>query len=119
MSPSEFVDAIKTEVRDAASSATIAQLRAPTGRKPTDDLKRLSEWFNQLSEEDQQTVGEVAAMVSHNAVFGFLCILDGVRPIQEGYQAGELRLEFVGDDKHSVRLNSTTDDMLHDLLNAK
>jgi hypothetical protein len=118
MSPSEFVDAIKTEVRDAASSDTIIQLRTPTGRRPAENLRRLSAWFNQLSEGDQQTVAEVAAMASHNAVFGLLCVLDGVRPIQEGHQAGELQLTFVESDKPTVRLNPATGDTLHDLLNA-
>jgi hypothetical protein len=119
MSPSEFVEAIKTEVRDAASSDTITQLRTPTGRRPAENVRRLSAWFNQLSEGDQQTVAEVAAMASHNAVFGLLCVLDGVRPIQEGQQAGELQLTFVGSDKPSVRLNPATGDTLHDLLNAQ
>jgi hypothetical protein len=118
MSPSEFVDSIKTEVRDASSSDTITQLRTPTGRRPAENLRRLSAWFNQLSESDQQTVAEIAAMASHNAVFGFLCVLDGVRPIQEGHQTGQLQLTFVESDKPSVRLNPATGDTLHDLLNA-
>ena len=118
MSPSKFVDTIKTEVRDAASSDTITQIRTPSGRRPADKLRRLSAWFNQLSEGDQQAVAEVAAMASHNAVFGLLCVLDGVRPIQEGNQKGELHLMFVGSDTTSVRLNPATGDMLHDLFNA-
>jgi len=118
MSPSEFVDSIKTEVRDAASSDTITQLRTPSGRRPAADLRRLSAWFNQLSEIDQQTVAEVAAMASHNAVFGFLCVLDGMRPVQEGHQTGELQLTFVEPDRPSVRLNPATGNTLHDLLNA-
>lgn len=118
MSPIEFIEAIKTEVRDATSSDTMTQLHTPTGRRPAENLRRLSVWFNHLSEGDQQAVAEVVAMASHNAVFGLLCVLDGVRPIQEGHQAGELHLMFVESDKPSVRLNPATGDTLHDLINA-
>jgi hypothetical protein len=118
MSPSEFVDAIKAEVRDAASADTISQIRTPSGRKPPEDTKRLSAWFNQLSEADQLAVAEVAAMASHNAVFGFLCVLDGVRPIHEGHQVGELHLSFVEEGKPIVRINPASGNPLHDLFNA-
>jgi hypothetical protein len=118
MSPTEFVECIKTEVRDPASSDTIAQISNPSGRRPAEKIRQLSAWFNQLSEEDKQAVTEVAAMASHNALFGLFCVLDGVRPIQEDNLTGEFQLIFVAQDKPTVRLNPATGDTLHDILNA-
>lgn len=118
MTPSAFVDALKSEVRDAAAAETIAQIRTPSGRRPAEAIRKLSEWFNQLSETDQQAVAKVASMTAHSAVFGFLCVLDGVRTIQDGGQQGELELHFVQANQPSVRLNPSSGDSLHDLLNA-
>jgi len=119
MTPSDFVDALKTEVRDAAAADTIAQIRTPSGRRPPEAIRKLSAWFNQLSESDQQAVAEVACMTAHSAVFGFLCVLDGVRVIENGERKGELELNYVRADAASVRLNPSSGELLHDLLNAQ
>lgn len=119
MNSSTFVDAIKSEVCEAASLGTIAQLRAPSGRRPAEKLRRLSTWFNQLAKVDQQAVMEVAAMASGHAVFGFFCVLDGVRSILEGEQTGRLHLSFVEPGKPPVMLNADKGEMLHELFNAQ
>jgi hypothetical protein len=51
------------------------------------------------------------------AVFGFFCVLDGVRAIEDGRLGGALELRYVGGGL-SQPLNSAEDDMLHDLFNA-
>ena len=119
MTPSAFVDALKSEVRDAAATDTIAQIKTPSGRRPPEAIRKLSEWFNQLSVSDQQAVAEVASMTAHSAVFGFLCVLDGVRVIEDGEQKGELELNYVQAGEASIRLNPNSGDPLHDLLNAQ
>jgi hypothetical protein len=114
MTPSAFVDALKSEVRDAAATDTIAQIKSPSGRRPNEAIRRLSEWFNQLSPSDQNAVAEVAAMTAHSAVFGFLCVLDGARAIEDGKQKGSLELNYIQAGEDIIRLNP-----LHDLLNAQ
>jgi hypothetical protein len=118
MTPSHFVEALQSEVRDAAAADTIAQIKAPSGRRPPEAIRKLSAWFNNLSNDDQQAVTEVAYMTAHNAVFGFLCVLDGVRIIDDGEQRGELELNYVQVGQANVRLNPSSGDPLHDLLNA-
>ncbi len=49
----------------------------------------------------------------NRAVFGFLCVLDGVRSIEEGQDNG--RLELVYHKGKSVVLNPSEGEMLHDL----
>lgn len=51
------------------------------------------------------------------AVFGFLCILDGVRVIESGPNQGELELYLVNGDKR-VLLNDPHEEELHNLFNA-
>ena len=119
MKPSDFIDALKSEVRDAAASDTISQIRTPSGRRPPEAIRKLSSWFNQLPEADQQVVAEIAKMSASNAVFGFLCVLDGVRTIEDSEQRGEFELNYVQKDKVSARLNPLSGELLHDLFNAK
>ena len=118
MTPDNFVNALKTEVRDTAALDTIAQIRTPSGRRPSDEIRNLSNWFNQLSETDQAAVGKVAAMTAHSAIFGFLCVLDGVRKIEDEGEEGEFELSYKGNGQEKIRLNPPVGDMLHDILNA-
>ena len=47
------------------------------------------------------------------AVFGFLCVIDGVRAIDDSEKKGALELRYVNDG--SVLLNAPDGEMLHDL----
>jgi len=118
MTPDSFVSALKAEVRDAAAVDTITQIRTPSGRRPSDEIRNLSSWFNQLSEADQNAVAKVAEMTAHSAVFGLLCVLDGVRVIEGDGETGEFELNYEAAEQQKVRLNPPTGDMLHDILNA-
>ncbi len=51
------------------------------------------------------------------AVFGFLCILDGVRVMEAGPNQGQLELYYVkGSEK--ILLNDPRQEELHNLFNA-
>jgi hypothetical protein len=104
MDAQTFIDAIRSEVQTSASKGCIKQYTdGPPGRSPRPDLVALSDWYRGQSEADRQMVEKVAADVSHAAVFGFLCVLDGVRAIE---------------DYGPVRLNPPQGMMLHEVLNA-
>lgn len=118
MSPEEFVEAVRTQVRDAAASDVIRQLEKPSGRRPTEELRRLSEWFSRLSDADKEAVAGVARMASHHAVFGLLCVLDGVRAIEDKADKGTLRLTYSKDGETQL-LSPSDSNLLHDLLNAR
>jgi hypothetical protein len=115
MNASEFVDAIRSEVKDAATQDVMSLLERPPGRRPAPNLVSLSHWFNALPEADRLRVREVAAMASHAATFGLLTVLDGVRVIEDGADRGTLELRHIKGEA-STLLNDPNGPVLHDLL---
>ncbi len=113
-----LIDALRTAVQASASDDCIkTYANGPGGRAPATDLVALSQWFYALPDSDRAMVREVADDVSHAAVFGFLCVLDGVRAV-EGYgPKGELELWYTKDGKRTL-LNPPNGKMLHDIFNA-
>ena len=77
-----FVDAIRVAVQEAAVVGTISMLTRPQGRRPQRESLMLSAWFNGLSFGDRQKVERLIQQTAEAAVFGFLCVLDGVRAIE-------------------------------------
>jgi hypothetical protein len=79
-----FVRAVFDGVYLAAIRDVRSILRKPPGRKPSPELVKLSQWYNSLGEDNQGCVDRVIADVADGAVFHFLAILDGVKPITDG-----------------------------------
>ena len=115
MNAADFVDAVRTEVRDAATEGSMSLLGRPPGRRPDPELVRLSQWFNALPEIDKGRVREVAALASHQATFGILAVLDGVRVIESGPDRGALELWYVKGTR-STLLNDPNGPLLHELM---
>lgn len=117
MNAEDFIDVVHSGAQEVATRSVISVLEDPPGRRPDPKLVVLSRWFNTLSEDDKQRVREVAAMASHDAVFGILAMLDGVRAIEDGADRGALELRYVK-GKESILLNDPEGPMLHDLLQS-
>jgi len=109
-----FVDVIRI-VRDSTAMATISNLSSPPGRKPSGNLVAMSEWFNGLAFSDRQQVERVIEMAARDAVFGILCVLDGVRVIEDTPDKGVLDLRYRRGDLE-ISLNDETGPMLHELF---
>jgi hypothetical protein len=114
-----FVDRIFQVVRESAISGTRTWLERPPGRAPQEKLVELSEWYNALDSTDRQRVMEVVTEAVDDAVFGFLCVLDGVRSIQDRIRSGErLELKVIGPGGESLLNDSAADEFLHDRYQA-
>jgi hypothetical protein len=111
VTPKQFVVAIRTSVAERASENVLQQLKSPAGRRPDKRLLELSRWFNSLEPKDQDRVREVMNQSVDHAVFGFLCVLDGVRAI-EAHPKGTLNLQYVSPEGEITILNS---ELLHEL----
>lgn len=117
MNPSEFVDALKTGCADAAVSGCISTYQSPPGRRPAQTLLDLSNWYRGLDPADQANV--VAAMrdAADATLFGVLCVIDGVRAIEDHPDKSEFRLTATRSGSTSII--SPGPEHLHDLLRAE
>ncbi|HKQ35903.1 MAG TPA: hypothetical protein VJT11_11405 [Nitrospiraceae bacterium] len=115
MNSTEFVEAIKVYVRNAAVEDTKANLERPPGRRVPPDIKKRSIWYNQLPDADLEHVHSAISTAVHQALFGFFAVLDGARAIEDGPDKGRLELIYVGNQR--VLLNDPNNP-LHDLFNA-
>jgi hypothetical protein len=116
MNSKEFVEAIKLTVRDAAIAGTIRQVAAPSGRQLPDSERLRANWFSALSEADKDMIESVVQEAVHQAVFGMLAVLDGVRTIEDSEEKGRLELWCIGQEEHL--LNDPNKEFLHDIYNT-
>jgi hypothetical protein len=116
MDAEEFIDAIKSWVRNQAIKDVIHQLVSPSGRLVPENVKRRAEWYRNLNDSDREMLREVVAEATDSAIFGLLCMIDGVRVIENTYEKGKFELYFVKEGKKL--LNSPDIDFLHDLYNS-
>lgn len=113
MDSQEFIDVLRIVVRDVAASGVLDVLEKPPGRKPDRALQERARWYGSLNEDQKRILSAVVLHAVDSAIFGFLCVLDGVRAIENGQRRGRLELRYVKDD--AVLLNPPDGEMLHDL----
>jgi hypothetical protein len=115
MNKQEFINSIKEVVVNDSIKSVESNLIRPPGRAPEEKLNTLSKWFNNLNDADRNMVMQVVKESVQTSVFGFLCVLDGVRAIEDGEEKGKLDLYYEKDEKLTL-LNNQSDEYLHDLL---
>jgi hypothetical protein len=115
MDTREFIDAVRIGVRDHGASGIMELLQSPPGRRPAEDLQAQSRWYHSLDEEGKRILSSIVLRAVDHAVFGFLCVIDGVRVIEDKPDKGELELWYVGAGNERVLLNPPEGDFLHDL----
>lgn len=120
MNGEEFIVALKHVVRDAAIRDTLSILTQPPGRNPPQELRQASEWFQSINSEHQQfltfAVSNAFSNAVDDAIFGLLCVLDGVRTVVDDKEKGHFELRYVGQTVDL--LNAENAPMLHELYNA-
>jgi hypothetical protein len=114
MTGEDFVAAIKRSVRDSAIQDCRALLEKPPGRRPAQALVAQSNWYLSLSAHDQRRLAGVIQEAVDTALFGFFCVLDGVRAVEDGPIKGDFVLNYVKDT--STPLNGPALPCLHDLF---
>jgi len=111
MNSKDFVEAVERHVGRAAMEDTIANMKAPPGRRLSPEVKAHSDWYNVLSTTDAAHVERSIAAAVHATLFGLLAVLDGARTIDD--ENGRFELNYLTDQR--TLLNPSTID-LHDLL---
>ena len=118
MNESEFVGAIRLAVEQSAAKDCLENYQNPPGRSPSAELVQLSQWYTALSEEDQSMVARAMQDAVRASIFGFFCVLDGVRAIEDSSDKGSLELWHVKNDLRT-RINDPVRNPLHDEYNAE
>jgi hypothetical protein len=114
MNQIEFISGVKVSVAEATVHSVTETLNAPAGRKPAEHFIQLSKWYNSLNEHDKEMVIKVIKQATDMTIFGFLCILDGVRTIENSQDNGTLKLYYQkGEEK--IMLNDPDEDFLNDM----
>ena len=106
-----FVTSIKEIVVEAAINSVKENLFMPPGRSPALDLVKMSDWYNKLNDADKDFMHQVIKESIDTAVFGFLCVLDGVRAF-ENENKGELKLYYESGNERLL-LNDIDTEYLH------
>lgn len=114
MNREEFVKSIKENVRDLSITGMIKNLADPPGRKPDQEMLKISQWYNGLNKLDKEMLFIVIKRAIDQSVFGFFAVIDGVRAIENNLVKGKLELYY---NKESVELllNNELDEYLHDI----
>lgn len=83
MKPDDFARALKSECVDSAVEVCLSNFASPPGRNPDAELVQISKWFRTLSEEDHAIFRLALQQAADATLFGVLCVVDGVRAIEE------------------------------------
>src|SRR5687768_12628173 len=78
MNTESFVTSVKEVVRNPAIDGVQETLENPPGRSPNKTILELSAWYKTLSETDRSRVKQIVEKSVDSALFGFLCLIDGV-----------------------------------------
>ena len=116
MDSDEFVRGVKSACSDNLAESEINVFKNLPGRRPHTRMLRLSKWFQQLNPEDQAMLVEALKLTAEDAIFGFFCVLDSVRFIENGAEKGSFELFYVKGNER-VLLNPPNDD-LHDIFQS-
>src|SRR4029077_13860524 len=94
--------ALKMCVTDSESRSMERSLRQPPGRRPSERLLRLSKWFLKLSSDDQAAVLELIGLGAEGALFGVLCVFDGVRAVEDDPVKGDFEVYYAKAGKRAL-----------------
>ncbi|GGH38989.1 hypothetical protein [Microbacterium album] len=103
-----FVDAIYAAVFAPAVDQVMATLQEPPGRERHPRLVELHRWFASRGAHDRLMLRAALRECADSAVFGLLAVLDGARPISDGFQH-EPRL-LITDGDHETQIAPEGDD---------
>ncbi len=116
MTSADFIQRVRIAVYESAIAGTLSLLHNPPGRRPSDALVELSQWFNQHSPDDKERIRGIIQLAVRDAVFEILTVLDGMSAIRKAdEEIGFLELRYTTKGQ-SFLLNDPGGDPLHDLF---
>jgi len=117
MNPGKFVQALKSVLVDDLFTSTLNYFtNEPNAKWKPHQVKEIACWYDSLSELDKLKINYIIKECFNSSLFGFLCILDGVRQIENPEDRGSLELWYKKKDKKILLNDFKSNELLHDLL---
>ncbi|MFD2036345.1 hypothetical protein ACFSKL_16190 [Belliella marina] len=116
MKSEEFIKKIKTVVSEATISDVLENLESPAGRNPNKELLDVSNWYNSLDQLNKFYIRRIIETSVDTSVFGFLCVLDEIRTVENSPNKGSLKLFYTNEEANTL-INNHEEEYLHDLYN--
>lgn len=110
----EFAQAIYRFAFMDGVEGALKNIAHPPGRAPLEHFLELNSFHRSLSDDDRLLVAKSMALAADYAVFGVFAIMDGVRPITDGFSR-EIHASLVGEGEV---LPLAPDEDLHDYFRA-
>lgn len=114
MNAEVFVNALRRYVHESAKRGVLEDLVNPPGKAPSTDDACISEWYMGLSDVHRTMVERIVDIAVGSSVLGFLCVLDGVRAVEDTSRKGRFELYYVGRSER-ILLNEPEQEYLHDI----
>lgn len=114
----EFVDRLHTVAVKHVEKSLMQAYVNPPGRKPSQRLKQISEWLNNLSSDDKALIQEIISEAAEYSLFNTLSALDGALSIYSIEENCSLELWYKQGDVETL-LNGPNAENLHDLMPRK
>src|SRR5262245_36222336 len=118
MTPEDFIRGLKVAGHDSGFQGIQETLERPPGQKPPSSDVELSEWYHSLPDSDTAKVMRVVRRTVHASIVGFLCVLDGVRAIEDKQPKGAPQLYYVCEGARTL-LNDQREECLHDIYQGE
>jgi hypothetical protein len=115
MKADKFAQIVK-QIRDESINDIITFFTKPPGRRPRNRHLDISNWFNNLTDNDKLMARELVKESIHSSLFSLLCAIDGARRIENEEEMGQLKLYYLKDNKE-ILINDPDNQDLHDLYN--
>ncbi len=112
-----FVKKIKEVLLDQSMDELINFYQSPPGRKPREKIVEISNFFNELNQHDQSMIKKIISDTIQSTIFGFLCILDHVRFLEDTNKKSTIKL-YINDGEKDTLINDANDEPLHDIFNG-
>ena len=113
MNQLEFIKKLNKIVKENGYKDIISTLEDPPGRRTAETLKEMSEFYN--SQDSKEVINNIISFSIESTIFSFLCLLDGVRKLDN--ENGSLQL-FYDNNNSKKLLNNSEEDYLHDIFNS-
>ena len=116
MTQAEFVEALRDVVLRRLGADISSTWSNPPGRFRSAERSARANWINGLSPQDREQVERLADDAAQAALFGFLCVLDGSRAIENG-DRGKLQLRYLHRNTTTLLASSEGEVLpLHEIL---